>query len=31
MKFIEKLNNTGKILVLVAYIVVLAGVLLIAG
>lgn len=31
MKFIEKLNNTGKILLLVVYVVILAGILLIAG
>ena len=31
MKFIEKLNNTGKILLLVVYIAILAGILLIAG
>lgn len=31
MKFIEKLNNTSKVLLLIAYIVILAGVLLLAG
>ncbi len=31
MKFIEKLNNTSKVLLLIAYIVILAGVLLLVG
>ena len=31
MKFIEKLNNTGKILVLIVYIAILSGILLLAG